>query len=689
MSLSSRKPVTSSTGIDEAIEHLTWCARHQEPGYFAIQTLIPHEDGSHRPDGIFWFNNRAKGFRKELRETLEKIDGGRRLVLYTVCAFSKESAKAQYAVPSRLAFVDADQGSRISAVPKPTRIVSSSEFGEHWFYSLDEAAPPAEIQTINRALAAAAGADHGHSPAKKFRLPGFPNLKYSPPILVRVKNSVCQVHKAADLLSLAGEASFSGEPPTVKRHLASTSVLPNAAAVLQRFTFRLDYDALFRIRQCNVCGPFQIKAFGETITYPGDDRSEVIWAIGMALRKVGAKPDEALAVIKSTVFWRSREASGKHEDPMKLIERIYNAELDVNPKAQPSALAVDPATWAGLPVPKREWILRGWVPRKKVTLLYGDGGTGKTLLTLMLAVCCARGLPFLGLKVRQGRVYAFLGENDEDDTRISLDPICKHYGVALDALRGQMLIGSRAEFDNVLMSFRNGDGRHTELFDRVRRDILALNPDLVIFETAAELFEGNENDRGQVTRFVKSCCGRIALEAKAAVILNAHPSVAGLKTGDGSAGSTAWSNSARSRIYLRRDIDDKNREADPDLRILELRKTNFAKVGERMDLRWKDGVFVVEGSADDVSTRTAVEQRLVEEIERAFANRNSWSAHHQAGRRYIVRWICPILKMSETKAKSMLHKLMASDQIVEVEYDRHRHRVGLATAEQAAKQQRS
>lgn len=39
----------------------------------------------------------------------------------------------------------------------------------------------------------------------------------------------------------------------------------------------------------------------------------------------------------------------------------------------------------GKPVPSREWLVRDLVPSSTVTLLGGDGGTGKSLLALMLA----------------------------------------------------------------------------------------------------------------------------------------------------------------------------------------------------------------------------------------------------------------------------------------------------------------
>ena len=42
-------------------------------------------------------------------------------------------------------------------------------------------------------------------------------------------------------------------------------------------------------------------------------------------------------------------------------------------------------------MPPREWLVDALVPMKTVTLFSGDGGTGKSLLALQLAVAVAAG----------------------------------------------------------------------------------------------------------------------------------------------------------------------------------------------------------------------------------------------------------------------------------------------------------
>jgi hypothetical protein len=57
-------------------------------------------------------------------------------------------------------------------------------------------------------------------------------------------------------------------------------------------------------------------------------------------------------------------------------------------------------------------------------------------------------------------------------------------------------------------------------------------------------------------------------------------------------GSTAWSNTVRSRWSLARPTQDGGGRADPDERILTRRKANYASIGDEIQLRWVNGVLV-------------------------------------------------------------------------------------------------
>jgi RecA-family ATPase len=116
---------------------------------------------------------------------------------------------------------------------------------------------------------------------------------------------------------------------------------------------------------------------------------------------------------------------------------------------------------------------------------------------------------------------------------------------------------------------------------------------------SADIYGGNENDRAQVRQFISLLRG-MAITSGAGVLLTSHPSLTGINTGTGLSGSTAWNASVRSRLYFKRATTDKDEEPDPDLRVLEVMKSNYGPVGETITLRWKDGLFLPVSGVNDL-----------------------------------------------------------------------------------------
>jgi len=136
----------------------------------------------------------------------------------------------------------------------------------------------------------------------------------------------------------------------------------------------------------------------------------------------------------------------------------------------------------------------------------------------------------------------------------------------------------------------------TPLFAEIRDKIEAERPSLVVFDTLADLFGANENDRALARQFIGMLRG-LAIQFNCAVVLLAHPSLSGMTSGSGTSGSTAWNNSVRSRLYVERVFQD-GYEADHNARKLSVKKANYGTTGDEIMMQWKDGVF----EADKVET---------------------------------------------------------------------------------------
>lgn len=256
---------------------------------------------------------------------------------------------------------------------------------------------------------------------------------------------------------------------------------------------------------------------------------------------------------------------------------------------------ITPDQWYGVEPPARQWVVEGWIPARHVTGLYASGGTGKTLLAQQLMTCIAAGRPFLGLSTVTGPVLGLFCEDDLDELHRRQVAICQGMDLDLRDLGDRMVLFPRVGHDNTLMAFPDGigdPGQTTELWAEIGRQIEAIQPVLVIVDTLADTFAGNENDRLQPRRFVQACLGRWCQTYDTTVLGLAHPSRSGEADKSLRSGSTAWEGALRSRLGFRRpdrdpDEDDYDRARRD--RILTVEKANYAVSGEMIKLQYDRG----------------------------------------------------------------------------------------------------
>jgi RecA-family ATPase len=272
---------------------------------------------------------------------------------------------------------------------------------------------------------------------------------------------------------------------------------------------------------------------------------------------------------------------------IKMLRKM--AEVKPDPE---QLVFIEPHKLQGKLIPEREWIVPDWLPVGAATLFYGDGGTGKTLLVQQLMTSCATGKPWIGLAVTRCRSLAIFCEDDAAELHRRQDRINAAYGVKFDDL-DDLAWASGIGQDNCLMRFlADGRPQRTPRWEEIKAAAIAHQARLVVLDTAADIFGGNENDRAQVRNFI-GAANALAMEIGGAVLINAHPSRSGLsKAGDLDGGSTAWSNSARSRWSLARPEGDDNEPSNADARLLTRRKANYAGIGDTIKLRWQNGVLV-------------------------------------------------------------------------------------------------
>lgn len=273
--------------------------------------------------------------------------------------------------------------------------------------------------------------------------------------------------------------------------------------------------------------------------------------------------------------------------------------------------------------PPRQWVVDDWIVKGAVNSLYGDGGLGKTLLVQQLACAVSIGEPWLGIPTSKGPVMAVLCEDDKDEIWRRHNDIKASMGYGVGNPFDDAWLWPRVGRDNVLIRWdKNGAPTLGVFHARLVERVIAERPSLLIIDTLADVYGGNEIDRPQVNYFVKTILGGLikTLEADGhalTVLLVGHPSVAGKASGSGYSGSTAWNNAVRSRMYLTRP-----EEGSSDERILTRGKANYAKSGDETAIRlvYADGVLhAQEDAASGDSMLWAAREEAMRLVDRAWS----------------------------------------------------------------------
>ena len=291
--------------------------------------------------------------------------------------------------------------------------------------------------------------------------------------------------------------------------------------------------------------------------------------------------------------------TGEIVDAQPHIEGAPRAEAVARKPTGPKPIeleTINAASLAWKQVPRQHWLVEDLIPGGNVTLLSGDGATGKSLLALQLAVAVATGGHWIGLKPEPGSALYVSAEDEIEELHRRLARIVPQLET-LDNLTIIPLAGK----DAVLSAPTGRDGllKPTPIYTALRHIVAKHRPTMLVLDTLADLFGGDEIKKVHARQFISMLRG-LAIEFDVTVLLLSHPSQAGLSSGSGMSGNTAWNNSVRSRLYFERRVNKfDGTEDDADIRVLTTKKSNRAAAGGKIVVRWRDGGFVREKQASN------------------------------------------------------------------------------------------
>jgi hypothetical protein len=216
------------------------------------------------------------------------------------------------------------------------------------------------------------------------------------------------------------------------------------------------------------------------------------------------------------------------------------------------------------------WLWPGRIPLGKVTLLDGDPGLGKSLVTLDLAARVSRGLPMPdGHAGHSGAVILLSAEDDPGDT---LRPRLEAADADLDRIHFLESVMHEGEERQLVIP---DDLEHLE------RAIREHGASLVVIDVLmAFLGGGVDSHRDQDVRRALMPLAKLAARTGAAILVIRHLNKApGTKAVYRGGGSIGIAGAARSVLLLSEDPDDADR------RVLAVVKANLAAPAPSLSLR--------------------------------------------------------------------------------------------------------
>lgn len=156
-----------------------------------------------------------------------------------------------------------------------------------------------------------------------------------------------------------------------------------------------------------------------------------LYADEVVLLTAKAQADDIITNLDATI------GESTSEELYESVRKARNLLRDIACPATPTAQAMNGQsvkyTEAGSMVkpPPQKWLVKGIIPDNVRTFLYGRGGSAKSYLAILLAVCIASGKPFLGIPTVKGKVLYIDWEAGEETFRAHVNRVAASLGVDL------------------------------------------------------------------------------------------------------------------------------------------------------------------------------------------------------------------------------------------------------------------
>lgn len=259
----------------------------------------------------------------------------------------------------------------------------------------------------------------------------------------------------------------------------------------------------------------------------GTDLHDSTNIIAASLIASGAHPGAAVNMLRglmdSSQAPRNERWQARYNDIPRAVETAHQKFR------QPwSMTTIDPATGAEVREPlfrkagsllanlkPIEFVVDGYLERDAIASVFGPAGCGKSFITLDMGACVATGTAWHGMKVRQGPVFAIIGEGVNGYGR-RLKAWSQHYEVSLED--APLYVSRHA----VSLSNPQAGIELAAEIDQMCSDTSEA-PSLIIIDTVARNFgDGDENSTQDMSRFVANIDMYLKHRYRANILLVHH-----------------------------------------------------------------------------------------------------------------------------------------------------------------------
>ena len=314
------------------------------------------------------------------------------------------------------------------------------------------------------------------------------------------------------------------------------------------------------------------------------DKGRIVRAAMAALYPTVALADDARAVDLAAIARGDGDALPA-ADPRPVLAALDAHLADRWPLADAASAGLSPTRPPAVP-----WLMRQWIPDAALTLLAGAGEVGKSTLAVQLTTALAAGRrdwltgppgvdrPALDIAAHVG-APALLASYEDSSPRVQFlayrlaeaDRPDEPRDAAADRWRSNLAdrwhladLSAQGPLYSVPMRAPERAGP-TAAYDALASYARRHGVRLVVVDSAASAYDGNENDRQAVRGFLATLA-KLARELPAAVILIQHPPKPLAPGGKAHAysGSTDWRNMPRAVLALEPAVlKDSERDAYP------------------------------------------------------------------------------------------------------------------------------